>query len=214
MANMFSGNIKKRVPKNFKECYTTDPVSENLWSWSERLERWGALICFIMVIVGIVEILTNAIEASNLLDELNIRTDDLRRASIEYGVELKTPVEEAMDTMILWVFYCFLEYCAYHVIALLVGSLASIVQHNKITANIALYNAAKGESDFFDDEEEDISAEESAIEDTSSEITVSNTGLDENDDTPKGKVKTIDIIIYAAIVVLFLIMIVVFASEQ
>ena len=36
--------------------------------------------------------------------------------------------------------YAFLEYCAYHILALLIGALASIVQNTKISANVALYN--------------------------------------------------------------------------
>ncbi len=41
--------------------------------------------------------------------------------------------------------YAFIEYCVYYVLALLIASLASIVQHTKITANISLYTSAQAE---------------------------------------------------------------------
>lgn len=38
--------------------------------------------------------------------------------------------------------YAFIEYCAYHVLALLVGALGSIVQNTRINADLALYKIA------------------------------------------------------------------------
>ena len=154
MANMFSGNVEKKIPKNFKECYETDNVTHNLWIWCERLEKWGFRIFIALMIIGIVTIIKEGIETAQLLDELNIDMNEIRTAAAEYGIEIKSVFEVVIENIFLWSLYSFLEYCAYHVIALLVGSLANIVQHTKITANITLYNSAKAEGITEDDNTE------------------------------------------------------------
>ena len=52
---------QKKVPKSLKECYATDNVSSNLWSWSNRLEEWGRTFLVILIIVGIISTITDAI---------------------------------------------------------------------------------------------------------------------------------------------------------
>ena len=122
MKNMFSNNTKKHIPNDFKECYKTDSITENLWVWAERLEKWGGILFFILIIVGILDTVFSTITTTS-----------------------DTVAIYVVSNALLWGLYAFIEYCAYHVIALLVGSLATIVQNTKITANIALYNAAKNE---------------------------------------------------------------------
>ncbi len=156
MANMFSGNVDKTIPKDLKDCYKTDSITQNLWSWCERLERWGYILCVIMVFVGIIAIISNAVETAQLLDEYNIDTYEIRELMAEEGIKVKSVFEVVVEDIIKWSLYCFLEYCAYHILALLIGSLATIVQHTKISANIALYNSAKAESISDDYEEESI----------------------------------------------------------
>ncbi len=140
MSNMFSGNTKKRVPKDLKSCYETDSLTKNLWSWCEKIEKLGSFLFWTIILVGLVVAILISVEASS-----------------ESGFFI---------AILITLFYAFLEYCAYHIIALLIGSLASIVQHNKITANISLYKVAKEEG-FVDDEpkEEKPEPEEAAQED-------------------------------------------------
>ena len=145
MANMFSGNQEKKIPRNFKDCYKTDSITQNLWLWCERLEKWGFRLCLIMGVIGIVSIISNGIEMAKLIEELNIDVEEIRTVAAELGVEVKPVFEVVIEGIFDWSFYCFLEYCSYHILALLVGSLATIVQHTKITANISLYNSAKAE---------------------------------------------------------------------
>ncbi len=154
MANMFSGNLEKKIPKNFKDCYKTDSISQNLWLWCERLETWGLRLCILLGIIGIIDIISNGIEMSNLLKELNIDMNEIRTAAAEYNIEIKSVFEVVVEGIFDWVFYCFIEYCSYHILALLIGSLASIVQNTKITANLTLYNCAKIEGANVDYEEE------------------------------------------------------------
>lgn len=154
MANMFLGNQEKKIPKDFKECYKTDSITQNLWLWCERLEKWGFRICIALAVIGIFSIISNGIETAQLLDKLNIDMNEIKTASTKYGIEIKSVFEVIVEEIFRWSLYCFLEYCAYHILALLVGSLATIVQHIKITTNISLYNSAKAEGITDDYEEE------------------------------------------------------------
>ena len=172
MANMFSGNTKKRIPKSLKECYQTDNVTNNLWLWCERLEKWGLRICIFLAAIGIVTIIYNTIETVKFLDELGIDYFEITTGAAKLGI--KSVPEVLLENLFLWSLYCFLEYCAYHALALLIGSLASIVQHTKITSDIALYTAAKAEG-VTDDDTEPTSTEKaecvSAVDTKSTSIT-------------------------------------------
>lgn len=141
MANMFSGNSEKKIQRDLKSCYATDPMTQNLWSWCERLEKWGLRICIILFFIGIVTVISEASETAKLLEKLDIEPSEIQTAMAEYGIEIKPVSQVVIEKSLLWAFYCFLEFCSYHILALLIGSLASIVQHTKITANVALYRA-------------------------------------------------------------------------
>ncbi len=144
MANMFSGNVEKKIPREFKECYKIDSITENLWLWCERLEKWGKILFYILIAIGIIDTIIAGINAHQFIESIGAETvEEIRKASAELGMEIPTVFEALVNNLFIWILYAFLEYCAYHVLALLVGSLASIVQHTKITANIALYNSAK-----------------------------------------------------------------------
>ena len=112
MNNMFSGNREKKIPKTFKDCYKTDNVTNNLWLWAERLETIGIVLA---VIVGI---------AAFIIGIVMFEDSDGGSLLISF---LGAPVA------------AFLEYISFHIIALLIGSLASIVQNTRISADIALF---------------------------------------------------------------------------
>ncbi len=156
MANMFSGNQEKKIPKSFKDCYKTDGITQNLWLWCERLEKWGKILFWILIVIGIVDTIIAGINAHQLIEQIGAETvEEIREASAEMGIEIPTVFEALVNNLLSWTLYSFLEYCAYHILALLVGSLATIVQHTKITANITLYNSAKAEG-ITDDYDENI----------------------------------------------------------
>lgn len=140
MTTIFSGNQEKKIPKNFKECYKTDSITQNLWLWCERLEKWGKILFWILLIGGLIlSIRSSIVEKEVVVREATYWSDAKTEVRTTFDFELFIPL--LLDTAL----YAFLEYCAYHIIALLIGSLASIVQNTKITANIALYNSAKAE---------------------------------------------------------------------
>ena len=136
MANMFSGNNETQIPKNLSECMKTNATVSNLHRWSERLEKWGKLIFWIIVILGIFVTIAEMIE-----------TQELRQAyrdMMEQYIELPSEWEVFFNKLLTWAFYAFLEYCAYHVLALLISALASITQNTIITANVSLFKASGG----------------------------------------------------------------------
>ena len=124
---------EKKVPKSLKECYATDKVSSNLWSWSERLEVWGGRVLVILIIIGIISTIGQAIQVVDIDEDLVFIT--------------------VITSIITWILYAFIEYCVYHVLSLLIASLATIVQNTRITANIAIYNVAKEEGLFNEEPE-------------------------------------------------------------
>ena len=138
MANMFSGNTEKRIPKNMEECIKPDSVSSNLWVWCERLEVLGKVLFWIIIVLGLFTAITTAIS-----------TDEIVSGSYYKYTERKTSFDIVVFiTLIIEVLiYAFIEYCVYHVLALLIGALASIVQNTKVTANLALYNSIEKEED-------------------------------------------------------------------
>lgn len=140
MANMFSGNLEKKIPRNFKECYETDSITRNLWSWCEWLEKWGKILFWVLIIGGLIlSIFSSIVEKEVIVREASYYSD--AETEIRKTFNFEFFLSSLFDTAL----YAFLEYLAYHLIALLIGSLATIVQHTKITANITLYNSAKAE---------------------------------------------------------------------
>lgn len=116
---------EKKIPKSLKECYATDNVSSNLWGWSEWLEVWGGRVLVILIIIGIISTIAQAVQVAQIDENLVFLT--------------------VITSIATWVLYAFIEYCAYHVLSLLIASLATIVQNTRITANVAIYNVAKEE---------------------------------------------------------------------
>ena len=125
MANMFSGKSNKQIPKNLEECTSPDLTATNLHHWSEKLENWGQILFIILIVIGII---------STIIDTINM-------ADINEDMAFATFLTSA----ITWALYAFIEYCTYHVLALLISALASITQNTIISANVALYESAKSE---------------------------------------------------------------------
>ena len=124
---------KNKIPKSLKECYEEDSVSVNLWHWSDWLKSWGGKVLGVLIVVGIIFTIAEAIQVADIDKDLVVFT--------------------VINSIIIWGLYAFLEYCAYNVLSLLVAALASIVQNSKISANIALYSAAKDEHLLTDEKE-------------------------------------------------------------
>ena len=120
---MFSNKSKKTVPQTLSECIQEDATVTNLHGWAERLEKWGSTLFIFLIIIGIIFTISNTVEIADIDDEMVFST--------------------LITTAATWGLYAFIEYCTYHVLALLISALASITQHTIISANVALYEAVK-----------------------------------------------------------------------
>ena len=119
---------QRKVPKSVSSCLEQDNLSQALWQWAQNLENWGRIVCLILVIIGgIMTIYTG----TSTYDDLQYADNGGFLAFIAFVL-----------AALQWGFYAFLEYCLYHALSLLLGALASIVQSNKITSDLAVYQAS------------------------------------------------------------------------
>ena len=123
MANMFSNKTEKKIPKTLNDCVKPDATVANLHTWAERLESWGKFLFKALIVIGIISTIFDAVEVSDVDEELIL------------GAIITSATS--------WALYAFIEYCAYHVLALLVSALASITQNSIISANVALLEASQ-----------------------------------------------------------------------
>ena len=133
---MFSEYKDKKIPKDLKSCYKKDKLNSNLWKWCERLEVWGKVLFACILVFGLIF----SVISSQITEEVTHGTYYTYTTTETYFDS-----ELCFLSLLKTFGYAFLEYCSFHVVALIIGSLASIVQHTQITANIALYKAAKSE---------------------------------------------------------------------
>lgn len=157
MANMFWNSSEKTIPKNLDECTQNSAVSNNLWSWAARIETWGKVLFWILVVVGLISSIADSIAFNEVTKHSYY--------SGYYTDEKTTLAWDVFFTEILeWALYAFIEYCTYHVLALLIGALASLVQNTKISADVALFCASKDCADSLENAEAaaDTSAADSA----------------------------------------------------
>lgn len=135
--NMFTGNREKHIPKTFKDCYKTDSISNDLWHWCENLERWGKILFILIIVGGLILAITDSItEKEVVIREATSWRD--AETEIKKSFDTNAFIYVALETT----FYAIIEYIMYHIIALLIGALATIVQSTRITANVALYKFA------------------------------------------------------------------------
>ena len=137
MANMFSQREKVRVPENIKECTETDQMTLNLWSWARRLETWGIVLCVLIILVGII---ISTVEA-NQVKEVATSLYSSKNVT-EFSFQI------FFTEFIQYLFNGIVSYFVFHATALLIGALASIVQHTKISANVALMHEASSNASF------------------------------------------------------------------
>ena len=123
MENMFSGKTEREIPKTLQECKQADETVINLHTWAERLENWGQILFYILIIVGAISTIIDTVNMGDINEDLMLTT--------------------FFSSAISWALYAFIEYCAYHVLALLISALASITHNTHISANVALLEASK-----------------------------------------------------------------------
>lgn len=135
MANMFSGKSGKEIPKNLSDCIKPDSTVVNLHTWAERLERLGKILFFVLVVVGFIASFMDASHA--------MQTNDYYNGG--YENDSTAWIVTFITSVFSWALYAFIEYCVYHVLALLIDALASITKNTIVSANVALLTESRTE---------------------------------------------------------------------
>lgn len=130
--SLFQGSTDKELPKNINDCVKPDKVSKCLWAWASRIETWGYIIFWLLIIAGIVGAISDFLQANEVLDESEC-------------------IPILITSLLTNGLIAFLEFCAYNAVALLIGALASIVHNTNITANLAIYNTEPKSGDVLDE---------------------------------------------------------------
>lgn len=127
---MFKEAEKHVTPISLEDSVKTDAVIRNLWSWSSSIESLGKFLFWAIIIIGVITAVTSSFyEVSSVY---NYRTE----TKFDWGMFFLQLVDTAL--------YAFIEYCVYHVVALLIGALASITQNTRATARILEYKETVG----------------------------------------------------------------------
>lgn len=117
---MFDDCANETTPETIEDCVNQDKVTTNLWNWARRLEIFGKILLALIIIGGILISFSDANTVAEVVDG-----------------EAEFQVKVFLVDMLTYVIYAFVEYCVYHVVALLIGSLARIVQSNRTVARLA-----------------------------------------------------------------------------
>lgn len=125
---------KSKIPNSLSECIEKDKYAEELLEWSKRIKKFGKVLFIILIILGIISSIVGC------------RVEVPYEAYYgEIGYKLEANPSLFISSIVIWSLYVFIEYCTYHVISLLLGSLSTIVQNTKISALVSLYEANKEE---------------------------------------------------------------------
>lgn len=129
MSNMFKETSKYSKPISVEDSVKTDRVINNLWCWCSRIETLGMVLFLILIIIGVITAVISGFET------IGINYSGKPKVEFNFGTFIVNLINSAL--------YAFIEYCAYHIIALLIGALASITQHTKATAKLLEYQLSK-----------------------------------------------------------------------
>lgn len=127
--SMFSQIKNEPTCTTVDECVQSDRLSNDLWTWAHRLEKLGMALFVLLLVYGIYAAAQGA-----MVEEVH-----------SWGVETEFDFMAFLVGLIDWAFYAFIEYCLYHVVALLIGALAGIYQNTKAAARLQEYQTRKGE---------------------------------------------------------------------
>lgn len=126
-SSMFEDSMNEPSPKTIEDCTVPDKLTQSLWSWAKNLEKYGAMILALILIGGIITAFSNA------------------KSVADYTGEQEFSTALFLASFFNTIIYAVLEYLVYHVLALLVASLAWIVQSTRTTARLAEWTARNRE---------------------------------------------------------------------
>ncbi|MBO4467854.1 MAG: hypothetical protein J5766_01000, partial [Clostridia bacterium] len=106
----------------------------------ERIETWGLWVLIGIIVIGVFLAFKYSIVKEYVL---------VNSPYYNYKYEWRTTFKflTFLTTIFITAVTAFFQYCIYHIIALFIASLGSIVQHTKISADVALFNARAEDSE-------------------------------------------------------------------
>lgn len=128
-------DLEREVPASFEECYKADKVSEALYALSEKVSTWGTALLVILILAGVVISIMSGLATTTSTAETLYEQYEITEEAFDVG--------NFFTNILSWSIYAIVEYALCKFISLLLTALGSIVQSNRITSNIALYNASK-----------------------------------------------------------------------
>lgn len=126
---VYDSDDKNAIATSIDECVKTGPVSEELWGWSMWCDKIGKILFWVMIIWGIITSIIVGITVN------------------KYG-GTKFSFNLFISELIQRIIYAWLEYIIYHIISILISSLATITQNTRVTAKLTEYQLRKHENSF------------------------------------------------------------------
>lgn len=125
MKTVFTASKRRTIPKRFEECVREDAVSSRLWSWCNILELLAYILPLIFVIVS-------AIAFAYVNAKYGIGANvEYSKTIFAFNYEISALIRITWRAFLIWLLF--------HLSALLIGALASIVQSTRISSDLALY---------------------------------------------------------------------------
>lgn len=118
--------IRKQIPRTLEDC-TKDETASKVQKWADRMEDWGAILCFLLVVIGLLMAFLSAGTVEKVSDDSYALTFFL--------------------TFLPWCVYAVIAHFAFRIAAVLLEALASITLNTAVSANLALYEATQKGSD-------------------------------------------------------------------
>ena len=127
MEKMIEQTMIEQTPATLDDCVRPDALSSQLWSWAQNLEKYGQWLLVLIVVGGI------------LTSYFGAQVETSASSDPEFSPIL------FLSSFLQTIVYALVEYFLYHVLSLLVASLAKLVHNTRTAARIAEYRARKAE---------------------------------------------------------------------
>lgn len=114
--NMFKKAQRDPVSKSIDDCIQVDELAKNLWKWASRLDILGKVLMWLIIIAGII---MSILSGSVIPEKFNFTL--FFTSLYPFGI------------------YAFLDYCVFHVLALLISALAGIYHNTRQSARLLEY---------------------------------------------------------------------------
>ena len=122
-------NIKK---SSLQHCFSPDKVTNDLWNWSEHLERLGIFFIVGSIIIGVVVAIYTTLQIDS--NDFFQQSYYSYYASFDTSAYNTAKVTNFIGWLLGFVFFGVVQYIICHSIAIILGAYAGISQNTRATA--------------------------------------------------------------------------------